>query len=44
MSMPQVLGSVGILREAPPEEINQIFAPGETWADSSGLIYDVEEP
>ena len=26
------------------EEINQIFAPGKTWADSTGLIYTVETP
>ncbi len=43
MSMSQVLGALRPIRKV-PEEINQIFTPGETWADSSGLIYDVEEP
>ena len=43
MSMSQVLGILGSLRDA-PEEINQIFAPGKTWADSTGLIYNVETP
>jgi len=36
-----VAGAVG-----PPtiEGINEIFTPGKAWSDSTGLIYDVEEP
>lgn len=35
-----VLGNLS----TPEEAINQIFTPGKTWADSTGLIYNVEEP
>ena len=43
--MSQVLGAVGHLSEVEStEQINEIFAPGKTWSDSTGLIYNVETP